>query len=295
MTRFSTFVCWFGFVCGWGSQLHGDAPQVSIETSTGRVLVGAVDDRSDEQTLWIRRAEENIVLVSAVSWHDVVTVEIDGREIEQVDLLDNLASYTTSEPQSFLTEYELLAPRGYSERFLRWQSQPRVASVEAAATLVNLDRTVEADGLLVTLAAIDTHGHTVAVRGSITARLIVERIDQHTGQVSFEEFQRWSAAVSAADFRDGTVTVPLRFRGLSPEFDWQLCTAALLNVRLTAAGQGNYEASVPVAIHEFNPIRDELRNQQGSRFFRNELTHNTRYDGPRNLHRGYSSPRRYGF
>jgi hypothetical protein len=50
-----------------------------------------------------------------------------------------------------------------------------------------------------------------------------------------------------------------------------------------------------VAIQEFNPIRDELRNQQGSRFYRDELTGNTRHDGPQQLHRGYSPPWGFGF
>ena len=166
----------------------------------------------------------------------------------------------------------------------------RVVSIEVDAGIANLDRTVEADGLVLVVSALDSVGNYVDVRGSLSARLIVERLNQHTGEVTFEEFGRWSHAVSRTDFYEGVAEIPLRFRRLSPEFDWELCTAALLNVRLSVHGEGNFEASVPVAIHQFNPIRDEFRNQQGSRFFRDELSHRARHDGTRNFHRGYSSP-----
>ena len=295
MMRTATLFSCFAFLFALGAALRADAPQVSLETRSGRVLTGEVDDRSDGQTLWLRRADENIVLTSAIAWDEIVNAELGGTAISVTELADNLADYASSGPESFLTEYELRDRPLVTDSTTWWRSPPRVASIEADAVIANFDRTVESDGLLLTLAAIDTHGQFVSVRGSLSARLIVERLDHHTGQVSFEEFQRWTAPVSATDFRDGTFTVPLRYRRLSPEFDWQLCTAALLNVRLSVAGQGNYEASVPVMIHEFNPIRDELRNQQGSRFFRGELTHNTRQDGPRNLYRGYSPPRTYGF
>ena len=126
------------------------------------------------------------------------------------------------------------------------------------------------------LAALDRFGHSVPVDGVMTARLIVERIDQHSGRVTFEEFQRWSANVSAEDFVDGECAVALNFRRPGPQHDWQLCTAALLHIRLSAHGHGSYEISVPVAIRQFNPIRDELRNWHGRRFFRNETAVNDR-------------------
>jgi hypothetical protein len=262
--------------------------EVTISLENGRTLTGEVDSRSDSEALWLRRTEGNVILTSAIAWDRVVSAEENGKPIASQKLLQVLRASATAEPADFLTEFEPnaipLPLRGASLAI-----PPRVVSLEIDAGLVNLDRTVEPDGLTLVLAAIDAMGQSVPVRGSLSARLIVERLNFHTGEVSFEEFQRWTSPVSPANFYEGVAEMPLRFRRASPEFDWELCTAALVNVRLSVYGEGNFEASIPVQIQQYNPIRDELRNQQGERFFRNELTHNTRQDGPRNLHRGYSS------
>jgi hypothetical protein len=268
---------------------------VEIETHDGRTLKGEVDQRSDAEGLWIRRTEGNVILSSHVSWDEVEAVVIDAQPVEVAKFESDYQQLATAAPATFLTEFEPLQLSLAPEPLVVEKQRSRVMSIEVAARIANLDRTVESDGLLVDLAVFDDHGMAVPVRGSLSARLIVERLDQHSGAVSFEEFQRWSAAVSVADFDEGVARLPFRYRRLSPEFRWDLCTAALLNVRLGVAGQGNFEASVPVAIQEFNPIRDELRNQQGSRFYRDELTRNTRHDGPQRLYQGYSPPRGFGF
>ena len=259
------------------------------------MLSGEIDRRSDAESLWVRRTEGNVILASAIAWTDIASVELDGQSVEVATLESDYAQYATAAPATFLTEFEPLELTREPIPLHGWNVRQRVTTIEIDASLANLDRTVDSDGLFVVLAVFDDHGDAVPVRGSLSARLIVERLDPHTGQVSFEEFQRWSAPVSVADFHEGIAELPLRFRRASPEFRWDLCTAALLNVRLGVAGQGNFEASVPVAIQEWNPIRDEMRNQQGSRFFRDELTGNTRHGGPQQLHRGYSPPSGYGF
>lgn len=275
--------------------VRAETRSVEIETHDGRTLTGEVDERTDGKTLWLRRTEGNVILATSVDWARIANAEIDGESIEVAILQSERERLATAAPASFLTEFELLEPLSPVPRLDSWHRQHRVTNIEVDAALINLDRTVEADGLLLALAVFDDQGQAVHVRGTLAARLIVERLDQHTGAVSFEEFQRWSASVLPLEFHEGIAELPLRFRRESPEFRWDLCIAALLNVRLGVPGQGNYEASVPVAIQEFNPIRDEMRNQQGSRFFRNELTRNTLQDGPKQLHRGYSAPRRYGF
>jgi hypothetical protein len=274
---------------------RADGQLVRVETLDGRTLQGEVDERSDGNSLWIRRTEGQVILVVNVAWDAVSSVEIDGEQVEVAQFESDYQRLATAAPATFLTEFEPLQLSITPQPLVAERRPGRITSIEVAARIANLDRTVESDGLLVDLAVFDDHGFAVPVRGSLSARLIVERLDQHTGAVSFEEFQRWSAPVSFADFDEGVATLPLRYQRLSPEFRWDLCTAALLNVRLGVAGQGNFEASVPVAIQEFNPFRDALRNQQGSRFFRDELTGNTRHSGPMRLYQGSSPPRGFGF
>jgi hypothetical protein len=260
-----------------------------IQTANGRLLVGRMDDRTDDATLWIRRTEGNIILTSSVKWSEVESAELDGESISSEKLAEQREKLATAAPKRFLSDFEPLNI-DESEPASGFQRRPRIVNIEIEATLANLDRTVESDGLLVAITALDEFRQSHAVRGSLTARLVVERLNYRTGEVSFDEFSRWSQKVSMKDFQEGVAEFPLRFQRYSPEFDWELCTAALLNVRLSVHSQGNFEASIPIAIHEYNPIRDEMRNWRGSRFFRDELTRSTRHQWPMDLHQGFESP-----
>jgi hypothetical protein len=264
--------------------------ELLIQTANGRLLKGAMDERTDADTLWVRRTEGNIILTSSVKWSEIESAELAGQSITTEKLAEQRDELATATPVTFLTESDQPAAKSTSTGAAYIHRKPSIANIEIEAALANLDRTVESDGLLVAIAALDQFRNAHAVRGSLSARLVVERLDYHTGEVSFEEFGRWTKSISEHDFHEGIAEFSLRFRRYSPEFDWELCTAALLNVRLSVHGQGNFEASVPIAIHEYNPIRDEMRNWRGSRFFRNELTRNTLHDGPIILHKGYSAP-----
>jgi hypothetical protein len=270
------------------SAVHAEG-ELRIQTANGRLLVGRMDDRTDDATLWIRRTEGNIILTSSVKWSEVESAELDGESISSEKLAEQREKLSTAAPKRFLSDFEPLNI-DESEPASGFQRRPRIVNIEIEATLANLDRTVESDGLLVAITALDEFRQSHAVRGSLTARLVVERLNYRTGEVSFDEFSRWSQKVSMKDFQEGVAEFPLRFQRYSPEFDWELCTAALLNVRLSVHSQGNFEASIPIAIHEYNPIRDEMRNWRGSRFFRDELTGSTRHQWPMDLHQGFESP-----
>jgi hypothetical protein len=153
----------------------------------------------------------------------------------------------------------------------------RITSVEVDAVLVNRDRDVEPDGLEIVVAAVDLYGNSVPVRGDIYARLWGERMWPNGSHDRFETLQRWNQPVALHDFRDGVARYYLPFRTVRPEFDVALHPDALLNVRLGVPGAGNFEASVPVHIRHFNPIRDRLQLREGSRFFRNELSEEVRH------------------
>jgi hypothetical protein len=149
----------------------------------------------------------------------------------------------------------------------------RVTSLEIEALLVNLDRDVEPDGYELAIAAVSESGESIPVKGDLYVRLMVERIVHHTGRIRFEDIQQWSLPVSPHDFdENGVAAYVLPWRNLEPEFDVELCNAANLNARLGVVGDGNFAATVPVPLREFNPYRDQLQLLQKSRFFSNELS-----------------------
>lgn len=275
-------------VCSVGSCLAA----IEIVTTDGRALTGEIDTRSDARTLWIRQEEAGIMLATAVPWEDVATSRLDGERIAAEEITAQVSQLRTSNPAGFLTEYEVFSPESQviADSAPAFFPRPRVMSVEIDARLANLDRTVEADGIVLAVVPLDAHGQIVPLCGNITVRLLGEIFDLHTGRVSFRELESWNATVVESMFIENLAEVQLRFRQVRPEFDLALRPSALVNVRLGVPGTGNFEASIPIDLRRFNPFRDQLQYQERSRFFRNELTHNPRQVGFPSLSRGFSQP-----
>jgi hypothetical protein len=273
----STIVCLFFST----TNLLGST--VTVQTKNGRELTGLVDAKTNTKYLWVRREEKRIQLTTAVAWSSILTAQVDGNTIGVTALAELAPQIITNEPDVFLAEYlvDPVQADGWPEimptaNFQPMVREPRIAgpivSLEIEAFLLNLDRDVEPDGLELLVTAIDTRGYRVPVRGNLQARLWGDRDVWQIGRVQFDELQRWSQPVHLTDFEQGVARYVLRFRSVRPEFDWELLSYALLNVRLGVYGQGNYEASEPVQIRQFNPFRDRMQLHQGSRFFREELT-----------------------
>jgi len=269
-----TMLTWLGGcilgICSFASTYAA----IQIETVDGRLLTGEIDTRTDSDTLWIRHDQESIVLTTAVPWDEVATARLDGNQTTTGDM----SQLVTSEPAAFLTEYEVLDYDSVEPQLLIPAVAPhsRVTALEVHARLANLDRSVEPDGISLAVAPIDGHGEIVPVCGSVSVRLVGEFVDQFTGRVSFAEVESWNTTITESMYADDLAMVRLRFRQLRPEFDLALCTSALLNVRLGVPGVGNFEASAPVELRRFNPFREQLQFYEGSRFYSNELTRNTR-------------------
>ncbi len=250
--------------------------EVSVQTGDGRAFSGQVDSRTSDQALWLRHEEEGIILTSRVSWNDISSAEVDGKSVEIDELSDGANELISVPDAGLLVEFgplpRLIPPAPPAQR------RGRITSLEVDARLVNLDRTAEPDGYEIVIAAIDAYGHEVPVRGNLYVRLQGERNEHYSGRIRFENLQQWSQPVSEHDFVDGLAIYALRFRrGFGPEFDDELRPDAQLNVRLGVFGEGNYSATVPVPLWEFSPFKDRLQMFEGSRFFRDEITHRTRH------------------
>ena len=249
--------------------------EVRVQTSDGRVLSGVVDTRTDGRQLWLRRSSETIVLTSNVNWDSIETATLDDRPITAESLRQQYLELADQQPTGFLVEYGPPAPLAVAlpAEHLRG----RVTSLEVDARLVNLDRTVEPDGYEIAIAAVDEFGNEVPVRGNLYVRLQGERNEHYSGRIRFENFQQWNQVVSPLDFHEGVALYVFQFRDFAPEFDDELRPDAQLNVRLGVFGEGNFSATIPVPLWEFSPFRDRLQKFEGSRFFRDEVSHRPRH------------------
>ena len=266
---------------------------ITVQTTDGRELTGEVDQQTDEQLLWIRQQRERILLTTSIAWNKVHAVSHEGQILPPEQLPTLLLEQATSEPVGFLLQQVVynvpaachgdcaIAPSRHSRSR---STSAKVRSLSVEALLVNLDRDVEPDGLELLVAALDEHGVPVPVRGNLYVQLWGERIQPHGSLVDYEALQQWSQAVQPADFVDGVASYALRFRNVRPEFDFGLHSEAIVNVRLGAAGQGNFSASAPVVIRSFQPFRDRLQLYTGGRFLPDELTNEVRHTLPRRTH-----------
>jgi hypothetical protein len=256
---------------------------IAVETRDGRALSGVVDSRSDEQTLWIRREEGGIVLRAPIDWDDLSTASVDGAGIEVAELRERSAELASAGTTQLIPEIEAgesgvgakLQALGGPSYWPVSGRMVRVRNLEVVhAGLVNLDRDVAPDGLQVSIVAIGDDGASVAVRGSLRAELHGARralSRERREDVNFDELGRWSERVQAEDFVDGVASYCLPFRTTAPEWEFDLMPDAVLSVQLGASGHGNFSASVPVVLREFNPLRDDLQQYRGTRFLQNEV------------------------
>jgi hypothetical protein len=251
---------------------------VTIETHDGRALSGLIDDRTDGNALWLRVAEDNIVLAVPTAWGEVSQATVAGDETSVAELQQRHDELTSAGPK--LSSLETVTPNAVVQAAFMAPRTPRVRNLEIVdAGLVNLDRDVEPDGLSVTIVAIGFDGAPTAVRGTLRAELHGERRSTGDPTPQFEELGRWTQRVRSEDFVEGAATYCLPFRRVAPEWEFDVMPDAVLTVELGASGHGNYSASAPVALRPFNPLRDELQQWRGTRFLPNEVRGDFR--GPR--------------
>jgi hypothetical protein len=260
-------------VAASGASSLGADHLVAAITSSGRVLRGVVDARTDDARLWVRVQEGPAVLASSFDWQDVLAATLDGQAIDVADLRSRVGDLASAGPR-IATLTPATSPESLPTPIpVTPTRRVRVRNLEILdACLVNLDRDVEPDGLTVSIAAIGDDGRPLAVRGSLQVRLFGERRPADAASLDvFEVLDDWSQRVTAVDFVDGVATYELRFRKTAPEWEFDLLPDALIEARLGAFGHGNYAASAPVIVRAFNPLRDNLQLREGTRFLPREL------------------------
>ncbi len=270
-------LAWSAFVADVDRAAADDAnaQQVFVTMADGRKAAGVVDQRTDDQTLWLRQTGDGIVLTTAFAWSDLASATLEGVAVDPEALRQRRDKLATADPQPL---YAAAAGRSATPApplaidHAAPRSRVRMRNLEIVdSLLVNLDRDVEPDGLQVAVAAIGQDGWPMAVAGELTAELVGERRPWRVAEVDYGPLDRWSQPVKLADFVDGAATYVLPFRHTAPEWRFDVLPDAILSVRLGAVGHGNFAASAPVVIRPLNPMRDNRQLLDKTRFMPGEL------------------------
>jgi hypothetical protein len=155
---------------------------------------------------------------------------------------------------------------------------PRVAMVAFDAAIANWDADVETDGVLIDVAPVDINRRVVPVSGTVEVELFAPQrrtldLAPQSGGDTLEVVERWTRAITPADFGPSGVRLRLPFGAITPELqpNWTAWHYGLVHVRLSIPGHGVFEDSRDgVRIKPFAPNRDRLEMKTGQRFLSTE-------------------------
>jgi hypothetical protein len=222
-----------------------------------------------------------------INWSEVVTVEESGKVVPGEEFRRKIAALSSESPRSARSGSNLVirnvggatssAPRDLDDvrtdlaRRAPSTTPVRLQTIRFDACVTNWDGDVETDGLLVRLAVLDANGGEQAVDGILDVEWVAMR-RASTHLVPYdriarpERVARWTVALAAKDFPQGTASVLLPFQAAHPEADVRWSNYGLVHVRLIVPGQGIFEHSLDaVRTRPWSPLRDALERQDRER------------------------------
>jgi hypothetical protein len=243
---------------------------LSVRADDGRVLQGEVDARTNKQLLWLRLGSPQVVVCSSIQWDRVLSARYKDRLLSAAELA-GLAEGLKSEPAEEMPS-TYAAGQIDTARREPLPARSKVCSLAIEAAVANWDGDVETDGLQIRVLPLAADGSITAVDGMISIRLIGQRVRGRAGQEVFEELGRWTQRIRRSDCGPWGAVYQLAFWKVHPDFDLEYAADGLVHGQLGVPGQGNFEASVPVQLRTYFPLRDQLQLQSQTRFLPQERT-----------------------
>jgi hypothetical protein len=251
------------------------AEPVVAHMRNGRSLTGVVDAQTTSRRLWLRLTAQNIVALSSVDWRDVTRIEASGRNYSVNEFLPEAIRQKSHVPANVFVKP--IAKRGdpvVDER----KVLPRVRSLKIDAELANWDGDAEADGFELRISPLASDRNVVPVSGMLTVQLIGQNLtpDQMFEPIgeNYSRLEYWSMQIKPRSFDGQEAVVRLPFTRIHPEFDVDVRMYGQLNASLNVDGQGVYDATVPVIMRTYSPLRERMQQYNRYRFFPGERTGN---------------------
>lgn len=269
------------------------AEMITVTVKSGRQFTAEVDHRSDDSRLWLRFSTNSTTLLRPISWDSIVGAEYDGGDVTYDRLREIVDAIKSGADPSEELQSESVPPVAHSVETIPSPTEtktyseqardalgmsPQVRFIRFDAYLANWDGDVEADGLVVQVYPIDEDGEVIPVDGTLHVTLVGPRrrsfsaVPHGRGQ-SIERLGSWTKMVRGNQVGPGGAEYNLPFQASHPEFDTDIGTHGLVNIRFVIPGHGVFEDSLDqIRIRPFSPTRDHLELQEGRRFFPFEHT-----------------------
>jgi hypothetical protein len=261
----------------------------AVGTTSGRVFVGDVV-RVDDSRLWLRAERDGVKIDRPIQWDSVALAMDNTREFTPHELREHLEHgfqqvslqienpFQDSPPeagtQTAAVVSNLLPPaqtelRRFVESARERNSQ--VCSISIDAHVGHFYRTVEANGIILHVFALDGTGASVAVDGTLDVELVSEiPVGSRLG-VQLPVIGRWTVRITPDLFGPAGAVFKLPFQAVHPEFDLSYGPRGVVHAKLNIPGNGSFEASdAMVRIRPYSEVRDQSQQLNGNRFFNTE-------------------------
>jgi len=267
------------------------ADEIRVWVESGRDFSGQVDQRTDDDSLWVRLSATGIEVIRPIKWERITQAEREGNRLSVTELKQLAAELKSPSPieatRSSHIEGNKIVMIGNRDTstetkdILSRDSRPvagPVRSVDFDVQIDNWDGDVEPDGLFVRVFPLDAYGAVTPVDGTLSVELSVPRRREfghvpHGRGTSVDRVGRWSRSIRDKDLRASGIVLKLPFQAVHPEFDNDVWSHGFVHLRLVVPGHGVFEDSVDgVRVREFAPFRDYMQSLTGRRHFSHERT-----------------------
>lgn len=247
------------------------AEPVVAHLRNGRTVSGVVDAQTTRSRLWLRLTAPNIVALSSVDWRDVTRIEAQGRDYSAEEFRPEAVRQKTKMPANIFVKPVVKAGESVADQRRTW---PRVQSLRIEAELANWDQDAEVDGFEVHIYPLASDRNIVPVSGMLTAQLIGQNLTpdlmfEPVGE-NYSRLERWSQRLTPDSFGGQEAVVRLPFRRIHPEFEVDVRIYGQLSASLSVDGQGIYDATIPVIMRTYSPLRERMQLYDRYRFFPGE-------------------------
>jgi hypothetical protein len=289
------------FTSSQGVASAAESAVVAVGVNSGKIFVGQVDPRTNEYRLWLRAGRSGIEIRRPIEWESILLVRKGDHEFSAGEFRTEVlspqrtaAALTLYEPNKLPVpacgastpdadanrpkqseHVSVNRPKEWlpDDRLARFIQSARanntqVCSLSIDAHVANLNRTVEADGLVLHIYPLDGAGNMIRVDGTLDVDLIASVPPGWPRGEPLPAIGRWTVRLVPQQFGPAGAIVKLPFQNVHPEFDLNIGPYGLVHARLSIPGNGSFEASEGMLrIRPYSIIRDQSQQIDGRRFF----------------------------
>ncbi|HXT59097.1 MAG TPA: hypothetical protein VN699_10700 [Pirellulales bacterium] len=278
------------FARGAETAAEVEAEQIAVRLASGRTFTGAVDDRTNSEQLWLRFDKGGVSILRPIPWPSIAAARRGEQGLTADELRAAVAELRSTRPSQQAAREPISAnaegaegdDHAQPDMDVPEKARPTpagvvagelVRSIHVEASVSSWNSGVETDGLVLSVAPLDSQGCVFPAAGTLEVDLFGDHYGSPARGQNYRLLGHWVCRLDAEQVTPEGAWFRLPFQAISPDFRTDLSPYAVVHVRLTAPGHGTFDATTgTLRLRAYSGLRDRLQQAEGSRFFPNERT-----------------------